>query len=96
MNRPAKRELAGVKNQQDASSGPIGHVEGPSQPCPSCGANPGEPCRTKFRKPARYPHSLRYRQPERPAIPDLRQWWRSVARYEGNHPLPRPDGLVVP
>lgn len=63
--------------------------------CPTCQVPAGHYCVTADGKVSKYAHVQRDRIQES-AMPDLREWWRSMARYEGNHPLPRAADLVVP
>lgn len=64
-------------------------------PCPSCHAATGHFCVTRDGMISKYAHSERDRE-YRPALPDLREWWRSMARFEGQFAQKRPPDLVVP
>lgn len=64
--------------------------------CPSCGSPPGFLCASRRTgAPQRRPHCKRSSRKREP-LPDLREWWRSMAKYEGGHARPRPAELVVP
>jgi hypothetical protein len=63
--------------------------------CPTCASPAGHYCQTRDGKLSKYAHTSRDRE-YRPALPDLRAWWRSMKRYEGSNPLPRPAELRVP
>lgn len=64
--------------------------------CPRCGAPAGHFCLTSDGKPARPAHRSRGNRPKANSIPDLRDWWRSMSLYEGQHAQPQPSSLVVP
>jgi hypothetical protein len=63
--------------------------------CPSCEARPGQLCKTRNGKSSPYFHSIRSR-PAESSLPDLSQWYRDMAPFEGQHARPRPADLVVP
>jgi hypothetical protein len=68
-----------------------------NRPCPTCNALPGHHCITANGKPSRYAHQSRNAIPHTPApMGNLREWWRAMRPYEGQHALPRPADLVVP
>ena len=67
----------------------------PQTDCPVCHAQPGEYCKNRNGERSRYAHSMRGR-PAESAMPDLRDWWKSMARFEGQYAEPRPDWLRVP
>jgi hypothetical protein len=69
-------------------------MKAPNYICPVCNAQPGQPCRDKHGNRSRYAHSLRGR-PAESKMPDLRAWYRSMSRYEGQHAEKRPEGLTV-
>jgi hypothetical protein len=62
--------------------------------CPTCEAPAGHYCQTRDGVVSKYAHAERDRE-YRPALPDLRDWWRSMAVYEGQFAKPRPEGLEV-
>lgn len=63
--------------------------------CPTCQAPAGHFCITLDGEVSRYAHAKRDKA-FRPEIPDLREWWRSMARFEGQFAQKRPPDLVVP
>jgi hypothetical protein len=64
--------------------------------CPSCGAPPGFLC-ASLRSGIAERRAHRKRRPVvRECLPDLREWWRSMRKYEGPRPEARPADLVVP
>ncbi len=62
--------------------------------CPVCGAKPGQRCIDRKGKCSKYAHSLRGR-PAESKMPDLSQWYREMARYEGQYAEKRPEALTV-
>lgn len=64
--------------------------------CSACRAPAGFLCASKNGRPMRGRVHRKRRPVNRERLPDLRLWWRSVARFEGEHAKPRPAGLVVP
>jgi hypothetical protein len=64
-------------------------------PCPTCQAPAGHYCQTRDGELSKYAHASRDRE-YRPALPDLREWWKSMARFEGQFAQKRPPDLVVP
>ena len=66
-------------------------------PCPSCGALPGNFCKTRNGKLSRYAHSVRGRESlAESGLPDLSGWWKAMKPWEGESAKPRPSWLVVP
>lgn len=63
--------------------------------CPTCQAPAGHFCLTADGQVSRYAHAARDRE-SRPALPDLREWWKAMARFEGQFAQKRPTDLVVP
>jgi hypothetical protein len=64
--------------------------------CPSCGAPPWHRCLTANGVRHGKTHVEREtRACNTGPLPDLRDWWRAMAPYEGPHRKPRPEGLTV-
>lgn len=63
--------------------------------CPTCQAPIGHHCQTRDGEVTRYAHAERDRI-QKPELPDLRDWWKSMSRYEGQFAKPRPAHLRVP
>jgi hypothetical protein len=50
----------------------------------------------KPNKPNVWRNNWKHNASARPHLPDLREWWLSVAKYEGQKAKKRPASLVIP